>query len=133
MIIRTSRLGVFRASLLIGLLLVPFTVAPAQQGVSRRVRFPRGRSSVTIKGAVVRGTADDYLLGARSGQKMTVRIKSVEGNAVFNIYRVTEEGDSVIVAESTNWNGALPEDGDYRIEVGPTRGNATYTLYVTIR
>jgi len=32
-----------------------------------------------------------------------------------------------------NWNGALPRSGDYVIEVGGTRGNATYKLKVTVR
>jgi hypothetical protein len=64
---------------------------------------------------------------------MSVRITSVENNAVFVIY--TPDGGTLLGEgeESTDWRGTLPQDGDYVIEVGGTRGNATYTLKVTVR
>jgi len=34
--------------------------------------------------------------------------------------------------EPTNWNGTTPESGDYKIEVAPDRGNATYRLAVSV-
>ena len=107
----------------------------AQKGLTKRVRFPRGRTTAVLKNSVVRGTSDRYLLGARSGQQMLVHITSVEKNAVFTIY--TPQGGTLAGAgegdDATDWSGALPQDGDYVIEVGGTRGNATYTLEVTIR
>lgn len=35
--------------------------------------------------------------------------------------------------DQTNWSGKLAETGDYKIEVAPTRGNATYRLTVSIK
>ena len=35
-------------------------------------------------------------------------------------------------AERTTWSGPLPQNGGYRIDVSPTRGNATYTMTVRI-
>jgi len=111
------------------------TTVFAQTGKTQRVRFPRGRTTAVLKGAVVRGTQDQYILGARAGQTMTVHITSREKNAVFTILDPratalpgTEEG-----VDATDWQGELPISGDYSIWVGPTRGNATYTLEVTIR
>lgn len=107
----------------------------AQTGQTQRVRFPRGRTTAVLKGAVVRGTQDQYILGARRGQTMIVHITSLEKNAVFailgpdaNALRGAEEG-----SDATDWTGELPLSGDYSIWVSPTRGNATYTLEVTIR
>jgi hypothetical protein len=107
----------------------------AQTGKTQRIRFPRGRTTAVLKGAVVRGTQDRYILGARSGQTMIVHISSREKNAVFAILgpdgtalQGAEEG-----ADATDWSGTLPMSGDFSIWVGPTRGNATYTLEVTIR
>lgn len=116
-----------------GLLLVTTCAFAAQEGLTKRVRFPRGGTTATLKNSVVRGTRDRYTLGARAGQKMSVRITSVENNAVFDIY--TPQGGTLAGEgeDSTDWSGTLPEDGDYIIEVGGTRGNATYTLEVTIR
>jgi hypothetical protein len=116
--------------------LLLFTVgAAAQGGKVKRVKFPRGRTTAVLTGAVVRGTQDRYILGAREGQRMTVHITSREKNAVFVVLGPdatalpgAEEG-----SDATDWAGTLPVPGDYSIWIGPTRGNATYTLEVTIR
>lgn len=107
----------------------------AQNRKAKRVKFPPGRTSVVLKGSVIRGERDRYLLGASKGQTMIVHITSVEKNAVFTIYdpkrnalQGTEDGADVM-----DWTGELPRTGDYTIIVGGTRGNATYTLEVTIR
>jgi hypothetical protein len=118
-----------------GILLLATSVSALQTGLSKRVRFPRGGTTATLKNSLVRGTVDRYTLGVRSGQKMTVRITSLEANAIFVIYR---PGGEILegTGEGTNeknWSGELPHSGDYVIEVGGTRGNATYTLKVTVR
>jgi hypothetical protein len=107
----------------------------APSGKTQRVRFARGRTTATLKGAVVRGTQDRYILGARAGQTMIVHVTSREKNAVFTILdpsgtalEGTDDG-----LDAMDWSGELPLSGDYSIWVSPTRGNATYTLEVTIR
>ena len=109
--------------------------ALAQTGQTQRVRFPRGRTTAVLKGAVVRGTQDQHILGARRGQTMIVHVTSRENNAVFVI--LAPNGTALDGAEegtdTKDWTGQLPLTGDYSIWVGPTRGNATYTLEVTIR
>jgi hypothetical protein len=66
---------------------------------------------------------------------MIVHITSLEKNAVFAI--LGPDGTALQGAEegtdATDWSGTLPASGDFSIWVGPTRGNATYTLEVTIR
>ena len=123
------------AAVFFGLLLAATCAFAAQEGLTKRVRFARGRTSATLKSSVIRGTRDRYLVEARAGQKMTVSITSVERNAVFAIYAPshdTLEGASEH-QEVKNWSGKLPESGDYVIEVGGTRGNATYRLTVSVR
>jgi hypothetical protein len=106
------------------------------QGVKKKVRFAKGTSSVTIREAVVRGDRDRYYVGAKAGQRMSVKITSLEKNAVFQIYFHGEEetlpgaGDDDDV---TNWSGQLPIDNEYVIVVGGTRGNATYALTISIK
>ncbi len=108
---------------------------PAIAGVTERVRFEPGTSGATLKGAVIRGERDVYLLGAGAGQTMKVKIYSLENNAVFQVKNPdgsfapgAAEGE-----DATLWTGRLPSSGDYEIVVGGTRGNATYTLMVEIR
>lgn len=119
---------------LISFLLLDVT-AFAQGGKTQRVRFARGRTTAVLKGAVVRATRDRYILGASEGQTMIVHITSLEENAVFKI--TDPRGRALPGAEedadTTDWTGELPMSGDYSIWVSPSRGNATYTLEVTIR
>jgi hypothetical protein len=106
------------------------------QGVKQKVRFARGTSSATIRGAVVRGDRDRYYLSAKEGQTMTVKITSTEKNAVFQIYFSGEQESLPGAGEeddATEWSGELPADNEYVIVVGGTRGNATYTLTISIK
>jgi len=107
----------------------------AAVGKTQRVRFARGRITAILKGAVIRGTQDRYILGARAGQTMIVHVTSPAKNAVFTILdpggtalEGTDEG-----LDAMDWTGELPLSGDYSIRVSPTRGNSTYTLEITIR
>jgi|SRR5580765_3965640 len=105
------------------------------QGVKQKLRFARGASSATVHGAVVRGDRDRYYVGASKGQTMSVKITSEEDNAVFQVYLPGEEealsgaGDG---DDAKDWSGELPRDAEYVIVVGGTRGNASYTLKVSI-
>jgi hypothetical protein len=85
---------------------------------------------------VVRGDRDRYYVGAKAGQRMSVKITSTEKNAVFQIYFHGEEeslpgaGDG---DDATTWSGELPIDNEYVIVVGGTRGNASYALTISIK
>jgi flagellar hook assembly protein FlgD len=119
---------------MIAALLMFLGTEPLAKGIRKRVKFPRGFSGVTLKGNVIRGDRDEYLLKAGKGQTMKVKITSEENNAVFQIYAANgkalkgaDEGD-----DAMEWNGKLPLSGDYRIVVGGTRGNASYSISVEI-
>jgi hypothetical protein len=85
---------------------------------------------------VIRGDRDRYYVGAKKGQTMTVSIKSEEDNAVFEIYLAGEQeslpgaGDG---DDAMKWSGELPADSEYVIVVGGTRGNASYTLTISVK
>ena len=103
-------------------------------GLTKTVRFAKDRSSATYSNAVIRGESDVYVLRANGGQRMSVSITSEEDNAVF---QVEGPGGYLLGAEPgsdrTSWSGQLPADGKYRVIVGGTRGNATYTVTISIR
>ena len=106
------------------------------KGVNQNIHFKAGASSAVIEGGVVRGDRDEYGLTAKAGQEMTVRITSIEDNAVFQIY---QPGKNTTVdgagegEDAVEWHGKLPVSGKYTFVVGGTRGNATYKLEVTIK
>ena len=78
-----------------------------------------------------------YLLRARAGQTVTVRITARgRGDAVFSIRKPDGEHVDEDRSVETEWSGELPETGDYRISVfNPTqfRGLTRYTLEVRMR
>lgn len=98
-------------------------------GVRKRIRFPKGESSATVSGAVVRGDRDVYTLGAKADQTMNLSISSTEANAVF---KLVDPNGNTLAEDVTSWSDTLPLSGEYQVYVGGTRGNASYTLQVSI-
>jgi hypothetical protein len=95
-----------------------------------RIRFARGRTSAVVTGSTQ--SSEEYLIGARAGQTMTLRITSKENNAEVEV--LGPRGDRVQGTEGPGqWSGALPESGDYVIRVRAAGGTASYRLEVTIR
>ena len=128
------KLKIFGTFLLLTLVLSVASITSAD-GVRKRLKFAKGRSATTVSGAVIRGDQDTYIIGARKGQTMRVKITSLEKNAVFDVKDadgnyLQDAGES---DDATNWTGDLPSTGDYEITVSGTRGNATYKLTVSIK
>jgi hypothetical protein len=135
--------------ILVALLVWLGCAEPARTGEAiEPIRFARGASSAEVRGAVVRGTRALYSIAARKGQSMSLRIRAVEDNAVFQVYAPgarpeTRDGVLQVIGEAlpgagegedaTRWTGKLPQSGTYLLVVGATRGNATYRLTVAIR
>lgn len=107
----------------------------AQRSSFKRVRFAPGANAATVKSSVVNATRDRYLLGAQKGQTMSIRIMSLEDNAVFDVVAPPNKLGQrrTLKQEAVTWSNTLPETGDYQIVVGSTRGNASYRLQVTIK
>lgn len=110
-------------------------VSASADGVTKRIRFARGKRSATVSNNVMRGDRDTYIIGAGAAQTMLVKITSFEKNAVFQI----EAPDGSFLSgagemdDAMNWTGKLPAGGDYKIVVGGTRGNANYKLTVSVK
>jgi hypothetical protein len=109
--------------------------AEESDAIPIKIRFDQGASSKDISGAVIRGERSLYSIDARSGQRLSLNISSVEDNAVFEVYQPGARvvGGKPLAADTNSWSDMLPVTGTYLVVVGPTRGNATYTLRVTIR
>lgn len=96
----------------------------------RQVKFQRGASSATLKGTT-KGT-DEYILGARAGQTLTLRSS---GNG-YTLEVRTESGDDVPQPTAgQDYSVKLPKNGNYRLVVMAKDENkpASYTLEVGIR
>jgi hypothetical protein len=122
------------------LLILLLTTAPAW-GKTITVRFPKGRTTVILKGRTTGGPSESggmdpitYRLRAKAGQTLTLHLTSAKKNAIFGVW--APGMNPVDIGENhTDWSGALPKTGNYEISVWPEdeATNTTFTLEVTIR
>src|SRR5215213_7154026 len=98
---------------------------------SRRLQFKRGASEATVQGKVSIALPDTYLLGARAGQTMTVKLTAPRKAVRFMVMSPTTR--SLVADNARDWSGVLPETGDYTIIIDSDDRNSTYTLTVSIK
>jgi hypothetical protein len=124
------------------LLALTFALAPAAAAAKTvNVRFPKGRTTVILKGRTTGGPSESggmdpitYRLRARKGQTLTLHLTSAKNNAVFGVW--APGMDLLDVGQNpTDWSGTLPKTGAYEISVWPADEvtDTTFTLEVTIR
>jgi hypothetical protein len=123
------------------LLAVTFLLAPAATAKTINVKFPKGRTTVVLKGRTTGGPSESggmdpitYSLRARKGQTLTLHLISAKKNAVFGVW-APGMNPMDLGQNPTDWSGKLPATGVYEISVWPEdeATNTTFTLEVTIR
>jgi hypothetical protein len=121
--------GLIALLLVVGLTGLPIAPGLAQTATTTnnatQIIFASSSSPSTFKGNVVRGDRNTYAFAGKKGQSITLNITSLEKNVVFD---VIDSSGKTIKSEVTSWTGSLLADGNYKVLVGGTRGNASYTL-----
>jgi hypothetical protein len=121
------------------LILSAGSIAAAQGGGKaepNRIEFKRGASSTVISGVVRGDEQAEYILAAKKGQRLTIKLTSAPvKSSVFQI--LGENNDTLGLEYDANFEyaGVLPKTGDYFITVRrPTeaRGTSRYKLTVTV-
>lgn len=104
-----------------------------------RVHFAAGATSATLEGTIKGYDVIDYVLGAKAGQPISVDMTTSNLSSYFNLLPPGSETAIHIGSTVGNqYEGVLPEDGDYRIRVylmrNAARRNevANYALSVEI-
>ena len=110
-------------------------LAARQHGyrVTKRIAFKKGQISTLVKGSIPNTLeGHEYVLRARQGQTLTVRLSSTKKDINFSIWAPSGE----MVGEETpvrKWSGELTETGDYRIVINTeSDGAVRYSLEVQI-
>ena len=118
------------------LLILPLPIF--SQGAPQRVRFQSGHSSATLKGRIAGFDTKDYVVGAKAGQAMAVRLTASNPSTYFVIYSIN--GRATDMNETTEWSENLSESGDYLIRVFMMRSAArrkgaasNFTLSISIK
>ena len=129
-----------RTLLLLLLTIAACSVSLAQGGGKAeplRIEFKRGANSAIVSGKV-RGTEEaEYLLAARKGQKLIIKLTSVpRRSSVFDL-KAPDNADLGLEYDANyDYAGVLPKTGDYLIiVVRPTTspGTSTYKLSISVR
>ncbi len=107
-----------------------------------QVRFDAGASSTKIEDQIKGYQYVNYQLGAATGQKMWVELKSQNNATYFNVFEPGKgPGDQALYIGSINGNSfetVLPESGNYTVQVYMMRNaarrkeTANYTLGIGI-
>jgi hypothetical protein len=102
---------------------------------------PTVKQNAMLKGMIAGRATNDYVLRAKAGQTMNVRMSSNNTFLYFNVLDGATQ-KALFVGEHEpephSWTGTLPSDGDYIVRIYLVRaealrgGKAPYTFTVTI-
>ena len=118
------------------LILIACAAAVAQGGKAEpnRIEFKRGTTTTVINGIVRRDEEAEYVLGAKKGQRLIIKLASVPvKSSVFQL--LGEDHDTLGLEYDANfdYSGVLPKTGDYFITVArPTKAKGTSRFRLTI-
>ncbi len=122
------------------LVLVACSAAIAQGGGKaepNRIEFKRGTTSTTISGTVRGDEQAEYVLGARKGQRLVIKLTSVPAkSSVFQLLGPDNDTLGLEYDANYDYSGTLPKTGDYFITVarpGESKGTSRYKLTVSVR
>jgi hypothetical protein len=113
---------------------------PVANGHTEEIRFDRGTSSASRRGAVKGYETMTYLLDVRAGQTISVSLQSSNRSGYFNV--TAPRSNQALFNGSTSggrWRGRAATSGRYKIEVYLMRNAARrgesmrYTLDVGVR
>ena len=120
-------------------LLILTSASAFEKAKTQTVHFAKGSSTKTIHGTIKGWELKEYRLGAKAGQKMKVVLESSNDAASFNIWAPGQEMAIFNGSDMGNtFNGVLPKDGTYRVQVYLMRNearsgeSAEYTLTFAI-
>ena len=128
------------AAALVSVLTIALPAIAQDHSRTERVQFARGASSAVLNGNVHGHDTVDYVLGARRGQTLSVRMQTSNASAYFNV--LPRGGDGTALEGAANvvdWRGVLPASGDYVVRVYLMRNaarrdeHANYSLTVGVR
>lgn len=111
-----------------------------QSNDAERIQFKPGASSAIVNGKISGGEErKTYVLGARAGQTMTIKVIDGGKNNDVVFYIVAPDGSHPMGDEEgegydSGWSGALQKSGDYKIVVSTIESeNTPFKIQVAVR
>jgi hypothetical protein len=111
------------------------TVVHVETGESkpafRRLQFKPGTSETTVQGKVSIALPDTFLVRARAGQVMTVKL--VAPRKVVRFLVMSPSTRSLVADNARDWTGVLKESGDFTIIVDADARSSAYSMTISIK
>jgi hypothetical protein len=114
--------------------------AAAQRGGKaepNRIEFKRGASSTTISGVVHGDEQAEYLLSARQGQRLTIKLTAAPAKSSCFDLQGPDGADVGLEYDcNSNYSKVLSATGDYFLTVSrplQSKGTSRYRMTITIR
>jgi hypothetical protein len=115
--------------------------ATAQASSPQRITVPAGKAVVSVEGVFSRYDSEDFVIGAKANQALTVHLRAEHESVAFRIVSVNGRSDKKLMPkEGRDFSGVLPKSGDYILNVSRHRTNTTktaepmgYALEITLR
>ncbi len=134
-------------ALAVGLLLFLALAFSAQAQTVKRVQFQKGKTVASFKGKLPLQYADydAYVLRARKGQTLSVKLITDDADASITVYetKILGPGEDAITPEEpkplSEWSGKLPLTSEYSVQIyGPPnfaqKGTGkTYTIEISVK
>jgi hypothetical protein len=119
-------------TIITSLLLAACTLLAAQPATADRnirteqVHFKHGASSAVIEASISGYEVVDYVLHAGRGQYMNASMATDNGANYFNILAPGEDDVAMFIGSNSDnqYEGTLPESGDYKVRVYMMRSAA---------
>jgi hypothetical protein len=90
------------------------------------LHFAPGTSATTLSGNVAYNFGDEYVLRARAGQRISIRLRSEERHTGASLYYDGNVSNLTQLSGVMAWSGTLPHTGTYRLFVSGTNERDEY-------
>ncbi len=123
-------------SFAIALTLFFFTANESSAQTKQQVRFAKGATSAEVRGKIINGKTVSYLVGARAGQTISVKVTDGGKNSDVVFEVIAPDGNRLGGGDRMydKWSGKLRKSGDYVLWVSTLETqNTDFKLRVSIR
>jgi hypothetical protein len=112
----------------------PQASSPEPSTSTQRIRFQRGESGAELTGTLSPGSSARYVLGAKNGQDLYVRVAPRGGARLqYQIFNPDKSFLLESISADREYRGQLWQSGDHVVEViNRSNGTASYNLIVGI-
>ena len=133
----SKNIGILIPASLVVLIACSAAMAQGGKAEPNRIEFKRGTTSTTINGTVGRDEQAEYVLAAKKGQRLTIKITSVPARSSgFDLSGPDNVDLGLEFDTNLDYSHTLPKTGDYLITVVKLSDlvrTSKYKLTVTVR